>query len=263
MRIHVGCALALCFLFANNGVRGDWEMTTSEKEVSPNELAEHWTTRVTDATAGRQATLNLALFNSQLATLRVIDQAQPPRQDLAAAITGTNAVAGVNGGYFDPADAPVGLLISDGRLLSPLRKAKLLTGILFANANRVDVVRASQFSMKEKPRTAVQCGPLLIDHAEPVAGLNDSRSARRTFAAVDGKGRTILGISSSVSLAQLSQILRLTNLADRFKVARALNLDGGSSTAFWFAGNHGPVSFPEQKTVRDFVIVVPRAEGRN
>ena len=117
--------------------------------------------------------------------------------------------------------------------------------------------------MKEKPRAAVQCGPLLIDHAESVAGLNDSRSARRTFAAVDGKGRAILGISSSVSLAQLSQILRLTNLADRFKIVRALNLDGGSSTAFWFAGNHGPASFPEQKTVRNFVIVVPRAEERN
>jgi uncharacterized protein YigE (DUF2233 family) len=263
MRIYFGCALALCILFVNNGVRGDWEVTTSEKEVSPNELAEHWTTRVTDAAVGRQATLNLALFNSQLATLRVIDQSQPPRQDLAAAITGTRAVAGVNGGYFDPADAPIGLLISDGRLLSPLRKAKLLTGILFANANRVDVVRASHFSMKETPRAAVQCGPLLIDHAEPVAGLNDSRSARRTFAAVDGKGRAILGISSSVSLAQLSQILRLTNLADRFKVVRALNLDGGSSTAFWFAGNHGPASFPEQKTVRNFVIVVPRAEERN
>src|SRR5580765_372483 len=126
MRIHVGCALALCFLFANNGVRGDWEMTTSEKEVSPNELAEHWTTKVTDAAAGRQATLNLALFNSQLATLRVIDHSQPLRQDLAAAITNTNAVAGVNGGYFDFVDVLVGLLISDGWFFFLFRKVKLL-----------------------------------------------------------------------------------------------------------------------------------------
>src|SRR5689334_10493651 len=123
MKIHIGCALAFCILCAHNGARGDWEVTTSEKEASSNELAEHWTTKVTNTAAGRQATLNLALFNSQLATLRVIDQPQPPRQDLAAAIAGANAVAGVNGGYFDPADAPVGLLISDGRLLSPLRKA--------------------------------------------------------------------------------------------------------------------------------------------
>jgi len=195
--------------------------------------------------------------------LRVIDQPQPPRRALADAISGTNAVAGVNGGYFDPADAPVGLLISDGRLLSPLRKAKLLTGVLFASGNRIDIVRASHFSMKEKPRAAVQCGPLLIDQSVPVPGLNDSRKARRTFATVDGKGRTILGVSSSVSLAQLGQILRLTNLAGRFKTARALNLDGGSSTAFWFARNSAPISFPELKTVRDFVIVVPRPEAKN
>lgn len=263
MRIHFSCALALCILIVDSGARGDWEVTTSEKEVSPNGLAQHWTAKVTDSARGVQATLNLAGFDSRVATLRVIDQSQPARQDLAAALKGTHAIAGVNGGYFDPADAPVGLLISDDRLLSPLRKAKLLTGILFANANRVDIVRTSQFSMKEKPRAAVQCGPLLVDHGRPVAGLNDSRSARRTFAAVDGKGRAVLGISSSVSLAQLSQILCLTNVAGEFKSVRALNLDGGSSTAFWFASAPEPVSFREQKTVRDFVILVPRGDGQH
>jgi len=263
MKIHFGCAVALCIFFAVDGARGNWEITASEKDVSPNELAEHRITKVTEVATGQQATLHIALFSSRVATLRVVDQPQPPRQDLAVAIRNTNALAGVNGGYFDPGDAPVGLLISEGRLLSPMRKAKLLTGILFASADRVDVVRTSHFSIKEKPQAAVQCGPLLIDHGESVAGLNDSRRARRTFAAVDGKGGAILGISTSVSLAELSQILRLTNLAGQFKTARALNLDGGSSTAFWFASDHGPVSLPEQKTVRDFVLVVPRGEKRN
>ena len=263
MKIHFGGVLAFWVLFLSQGARAEWEVTASEKEVSPDAVAEHWTTRVADAASGSRATLNLVLLNSRVATVRVLDQPQPPRQDLAAAIQGAAAVAGVNGGYFDPADAPVGLLISDGRVLSPLRKAKLLTGILIANANRVDIVRTSHFSLKEKPRTAVQCGPLLVEHGQAVAGLNDTRRARRTFAAVDGKNRAILGISSSLSLAQLGQVLRLTNLAGQFKSVRALNLDGGSSTAFWFAGESGPVSFPEQKKVRDFVIVVPRAHVKN
>src|SRR5262245_24379464 len=137
MRIYFGCALALCLLFARNNACGNWETTATEREVSPNDLAEHWTTRVADAAGERQATLNLVLFDSRTATVRVIDQAQPPRQDLATAISGTNALAGVNGGYFDPADAPVGLLISNGQVLSPFRKAKLLSGVLFANATRV------------------------------------------------------------------------------------------------------------------------------
>ena len=46
------------------------------------------------------------------------------------------AIAGVNGGYFDPEDAPVGLLMSDGRVLAPLRKAKLLSGVSTASSRR-------------------------------------------------------------------------------------------------------------------------------
>jgi exopolysaccharide biosynthesis protein len=57
-----------------------------------------------------------------------------------------------------------------------------------------------------------------------------------------------------VTLAQLGQILATPEL----KVQRALNLDGGSSSAFWFNGDGGAVSIPEQKTVRDFVIVTPK-----
>ena len=113
-----------------------------------------------------------------------------------------DALAGVNGGYFDPEDAPVGLLVSQGRVLAPLRKAKLLSGVLFAAGSRVDIVRAARFSMSDKIKSALQCGPLLVEHDAPVAGLNESRPARRTFAAVDGSGRAALGVCSTVSLAE-------------------------------------------------------------
>jgi hypothetical protein len=43
------------------------------------------------------------------------------------------------------------------------------------------------------------------------------------------------------------------------KVQRALNLDGGSSSALWFKRKDGTVfSIREQKSVRDFVAVVPK-----
>jgi hypothetical protein len=47
-------------------------------------------------------------------------------------------------------------------------------------------------------------------------------------------------------------------LADDFRIERALNLDGGSSSAFWVARESTAFSIPEQKTVRDFVGVVPK-----
>ena len=70
--------------------------------------------------------------------------------------------------------------------------------------------------------------------------------------------RAAIGFCSEVTLAQLGKILAMRDLAPELKAQRALNLDGGSSSAFWFAGERGPFSIPEQKTVRDFVAVVSK-----
>ena len=100
----------------------------------------------------------------------------------------------------------------------------------------------------------MQCGPFLVDGGKPVAGLNNTRPARRTFVLTSGPERAAVGFCSTVTLAQLGDILATPEL----KTQRALNLDGGSSSAFSFAGEHGVFSISEQKTVRDFVIVTPK-----
>jgi hypothetical protein len=61
-----------------------------------------------------------------------------------------------------------------------------------------------------------------------------------------------------VTLAQLAKILATAGIAPDLKVQRALNLDGGSSSAFWFAGERESFSVSEQKTVRNFVAVVAK-----
>ena len=236
-----------------------WQVSSgARQESSPNGSVERWQVALENTESAERATLHLAVFATRLATLKVIDQPDTPRRELAEVMTETKSLAGVNGGYFDPEDAPVGLLVNAGRVLAPLRKAKLLSGVLTVTATRVDIVRATRFVRSEKIISALQCGPLLVERAAPVAGLNDTRRARRTFAAVDGNGRTALGVSSAVSLAQLGRILSLTNLGGKMKIARALNLDGGSSSAFWFAGNEDAFSIREAKSVRDFVAIVPR-----
>ncbi|HEX4665711.1 MAG TPA: phosphodiester glycosidase family protein [Chthoniobacterales bacterium] len=250
----------LCFFAAGAVAQAEWKIASSKPETSPNEKVAHWTTVVEEKGSGARATLHSAVFETGAATLQVIDQPKAPRCDLAEAMAGSDALAGVNGGYFDPEDAPVGLLVSRGRILSPLRKAKLLSGVLSARGNQIEIVRASHFKMNSKVQAAVQCGPLLVENANAVAGLNALRRARRTFAAVDGKGHVALGVSSAVSLAQLARILSLTDPLGEMKAVRALNLDGGSSSAFWFAGEEKNFSLPGAKTVRDFVAIVPRSD---
>lgn len=209
-------------------------------------------------TTAEHADVDLAIFATPASALRVIDN---PRgeMDLRQAMTRENCAAGVNGGYFDQEFAPIGLRIIDGKLLSPLRRARLITGVLITSARGVRIIRVGEFSKQRDVVTALQCGPFLVDAGQRVRGLDGSRLARRTFVATGTHGQAALGICSVVSLAQLSEILCTPKLSGELRIQRALNLDGGSSSAFWFARENGSAfSIPEQKAVRDLVAVIPR-----
>src|SRR5690242_3651572 len=134
-----------------------------------------------------------------------------------------NFLAAVNGGYFDPDYRPIGLLIVDGKMVAPLQKARLLSGVLSSSGKKVQISRVSEFSLTQKPDTAVECGPMIVDGAKSVRGLESTKGARRTFAAVAGD-KAALGFCSDVTLAELSNILAIVSIPD-FKIQRAINLD--------------------------------------
>ena len=90
--------------------------------------------------------------------------------------------------------------------------------------------------------------------------LVDVFNVRRiTFQDSDFVSSCILTPVASATLAGLGKILASLGQAD-FKIQRALNFDGGSSSAFWFkrAKDGGAFSIAESKYVRDFVAVIPR-----
>jgi exopolysaccharide biosynthesis protein len=245
------------FLFLASAARAEWTVTSSEAERSAVAGVEHRRVVATASETGEEARLNLALFSTKSVTLRVIDN-PTGADDLAAIVRRTRAVAGVNGGYFDPQDVPLGLLISDGKLIAPLRKARLLSGVMVAGKGRIELLRYAEYSPKKNAVAALQCGPFLVDGSRPVPGLNDVRSARRTFVLTGAGDRAALGYCSSVTLAEAGEILAAPGIVPDLKVQRALNLDGGSSSAFWFNGVEAPFSIRELKRVRNFVVVVPK-----
>jgi uncharacterized protein YigE (DUF2233 family) len=202
--------------------------------------------------------VDLAIFSTKSCTLRVL-QNEGGGDDLADVMMHEKCLAGVNGGYFDEKFAPIGLRIANGQVVAPLRRARLITAVLVATSRGVQIVRSREFSRRAGITAAVQCGPFLVDRAQAIGGLNDSRPAQRTFAATTTGNRALVGVCSGVSLAELSKMLATTSFAEDLKIERALNLDGGSSTGFWFVRENGTVfSIPEQKPVRDFVGIVPK-----
>lgn len=249
---------ALLFLAVAVTAHADWTIRSAHSESGGTGVV-HRHLVLEDPETNESATIELALFSTRSCTLRVIDQTAPPRGDLAQAMQQERCLAGVNGGYFAPDYSPIGLLISDGKMIAPLQRARLITGVLATSPRGVQILRISEFSRRQKLDAAIQCGPFLVDLSRSVPGLEKTRTARRTFAAVGSVNRAALGFCSDVSLSELAKILATTRLAEDFKIQRALNLDGGSSSAFWFAARDGTTySIPEQKTVRDFVGVVPK-----
>ena len=253
-------AALVLLVAAATTARADWTTTSAQIESTPDGV-QHRHAVLTNLETGAHAVIDLALFSTKSCTLRVIDQANAPRRDLAYVMQRENCLAGVNGGYFDSDYAPIGLLIVDGKTIAPLRRARLITGVLIASSRGVQIMRTHEFSRQPESNSAVQCGPFLVDLGRRVRGLEEMRESRRTFAAVAKSDRAALGFCSEISLARLAEILGSMQLADDFKISRALNLDGGSSSGFWFAREGHAFSVPEQKTVRDFVAVVPRGSG--
>jgi len=232
---------------------GQWIEKSSSAETSASPALVHRHIEVENS-SGDTAQLDLALVVSGKPdlSLRLIDN-PGGSLDLAEAMNRNECVAGVNGGYFDLDFLPMGLRISGGKIVRPMRRARLLTGILASGPGYMKILRINEYSPRAKINVAVQCGPLLVDAGHPVKGLERTRLARRTFAVV-GNRTFGLGVSSDVTLADAAEILSTVRLGENGKAVRAMNLDGGSSTAFWFKRANGSViSQSELKTVRDFV----------
>lgn len=156
------------------------------------------------------------------------DQASPAVISTWLARTGAALV--VNGGYFTPENAPLGLLVVDGQPVGASFDG--FGGMLSAAGGAVSLRALSQqpYLPGEPLEQAVQGRPVLL---YPGGGPADfdfpAEIDRRTAVALDGAGRLVFVIvdQGGVSLYDLRDWLATQ---DVFDVTAALNLDGGGST---------------------------------
>ena len=214
--------------------------------------------KVTDGAA--TANLILIVFHPNTFGLRVVSNNEWRYPSVAAAAAATDAVAGVNGGYFQADGTPVGLLISDNRTIHKLETAELLSGVFFVRDGKPGLVRSSRFARIKNVTEAIQCGPFLLEDNRAVTGLNNQRSAPRTFVFTGGNSVWGFGICRSVTLAEMGQILAVPDLLGRASVVSALNLDGGSSTQFWARSGDDVTSSSTLAVVANYLLLVNKAK---
>lgn len=232
----------------------EWNASKTETRPAPAGLS---FATITVQAGSSSVRLHVVTFSTKTHTFAMMDD-PANAYDLASAAKKRGAAAAVNGGYFQPDRTPLGLRVRQGSEIHPLERAKLLSGLLSVSGDRIALVRVGVFKRTAALREAVQCGPFLVDGGKPVAGLNATRTDARTAIIGDGASRWGLVVSDAVSLADFGAILATPGIVPGGKITRALNLDGGSSTGLWVAGEP-PFYHRELRNVRDFVAIVPKA----
>ncbi len=258
--------LLLCTLLwtAAPGITDEWRPVAeaaADRAGSDLYQAERTAERASD---GRSVTARLAFFTSPAYRLEVVDLgdgAQPAHPSLAAAFRANDCVAGVNGGFFHPDWRPLGLVIAGGQRINSFETSKLLSGVVYSDARGTHIERRSGFRDHAGIKALLQTGPFLVEHGRAVRGLSQANPRRRTFIATDWRGHWVLGATTTpLTLAELAEVLSSPGTLTPWPVDRAINLDGGSSTGFFF--DRGPKAAPVQmqplKRVRNLLGVTRR-----
>jgi exopolysaccharide biosynthesis protein len=202
--------------------------------------------RVTDGAA--EAEVNLVYFEPADVTLEVVANTDGEIRGLRELLEERGGLAGINGGYFQADLEPVGLLISNERLVHHLQKANLLSGIFYVRNGRPWLARTREFPGVKGIQQAIQCGPFLVDGGRTVTGLDDIRIAARTFIFSCGESKWGFGICRSVTLKGMGDLLAEASIVPDHHIVRALNFDGGSSSTF-YARSDGRTLFSEGRPV--------------
>lgn len=199
-------------------------------------------------------------FDDRQHSFRVVDEGGLAAQrhgGLDPAMRWAGAVAGINGGFFSPEGAPLGLMVADGKATGRLARGSLTSGIVFRGERGLILWRVAEYEGKgaPAPRQLLQAGPFLVDAGTRVAGLEATKSRVRSLVAHDGQHGWVIATTGSCTLAGLADALARARELDGIKLQRALNLDGGSSTGLWIEGK--TVRRPWSK-VRNYLAVVPK-----
>jgi uncharacterized protein YigE (DUF2233 family) len=145
-----------------------------------------------------------------------------------------------NASYYSPEGQPVGLIVTDGKVLGPLKNPQM-RGMFVAEPQGMspDLPRATildltttRLASKDLPwRQGVQSFPLLLDSQGRLRVRKSDKRSNRTVIAADRQGN-ILVFNTGEDFFSLYDLARFLK-ASAFDIDSALNLDGGKEAQLY------------------------------
>lgn len=162
-------------------------------------------------------------------------------------------------GFYDKSDKPLGLFISEGKAFRNKLESALFNGFFLVKTT--GEFEISRFSNGENLRLGLQSGPFLWEDENPVVlHINNDEFARRiVILTTKDKQLYFLAVYNSDSPLQGPYLSDLPNILLQFKnktnvaILNALNLDGGSASAFY--DKTAGLSFPEISIIGSFFCI--------
>ncbi len=198
---------------------------------------------------GNNETVTIARFDLHRIHISVGYQSHNP-PTLSGWMKQTNALAAINGGYFDSNNISTALVVSDGQAYGTSYQSS--GGMLSVDKDGSVSLR----SLNQQPydpsteqlQQAIQSWPMLVVDGKATQFTADSSDRRRSVVAMDKQGRLLLIVSPSQAFALVDLANQL--VSSDLSIQTALNLDGGRSTGLY-------VNSEKQKVSIDPVTALP------
>jgi uncharacterized protein YigE (DUF2233 family) len=180
-----------------------------------------------------------------------------------------NSTMSFNGSFFSPDFKPLGLLISESKLIFPAQKSSLMDGIfIINNKGQPQVLEYDKFQKQQETLLpnidfAIQSGPILINQkGQIIADKKNTKKAGRTALALSKNNEIIVIIlrqslldrENSLTLYDFAQLISNSPKLSDLELHSVINLDGGNSSGIATKNNYSP----ELEKVQNIIITVPR-----
>ena len=181
--------------------------------------------------SGSKDTVNIVRFDLRYVKLEVDYQPDQPLS-MEQWMDKEQAIALINGGYFNGNDQATGLVIANSQVAGTSYQG--FGGMLDVNAQgKIELRSLSEqpYDSSEGLTQATQCSPMLMWNSQRTQFKADTNVSPRSVVAIDKQGHLLFIVSSSLAftLDDMADLLVKSDL----NLVSALNLDGGSSTGLY------------------------------